>query len=294
MGLKTETKRLALLGVGLMGGSAAQAWRAAGRISQVVGFDTDDAALKTALASGVIDAAAASAAEAVAAVDMVLLAVPVGAMAEVLAQIAPRLSTSAVLTDVGSTKISVIEAARQALGAQQLARFVPAHPIAGAETSGVAAADAGLFSQRWVILTPQPDADAQAVASIEGCWSACGARPLRMSADEHDRIFAAVSHLPHLLAYALMACIGEQPEGARALQFAGAGFKDFTRIAASSPVMWRDIALANQMQLSAQLARYRAVLEDLQGQLDASNGGELQALFERASELRRKLFEVRE
>lgn len=287
-----KAMRLALLGVGMMGGSAAQAWRAAGHVSQVVGFDVDRAALQSALASGVIDEAVSSAAQAVAAADVVLLAVPVGAMAEVLADIAPTLPTQAVITDVGSTKASVIAAARAALSAQQFAHFVPAHPIAGAERSGVSAADATLFAQRWVILTPQPGADAQAVLRIEQAWRACGARIERMSADEHDQVFAAVSHLPHLLAYALMTCIGEQAQGQRALQFAGAGFRDFTRIAASSPLMWRDIALANQAALSAQLARYRDVLAQLQAQLDAGNGAQLQALFEQASQLRGQLAEV--
>ncbi|HRK57113.1 MAG TPA: prephenate dehydrogenase/arogenate dehydrogenase family protein [Burkholderiaceae bacterium] len=288
-GATAKPMRLALLGVGMMGGSAAQAWRAAGQVSQVVGFDVDGAALQTALAGGVIDEAAPSAAQAVAAADVVLLAVPVGAMAEVLAHIAPTLPAQVLITDLGSTKASVIAAAREHLSAQQLVHFVPAHPIAGAERSGVAAADAALFAQRWVILTPQPGVDAQAVLRIEQIWRACGARIERMSADEHDQMFAAVSHLPHLLAYALMACIGEQAQGQRALQFAGAGFRDFTRIAASSPPMWRDIALANQAALSAQLARYREILARMQAQLDAGNGVQLHALFEQASQLRGQL-----
>ncbi len=280
---------LALIGVGMIGGSAALAWRAAGVVTHVSGFDLDAQALQRARALQVIDAAAPSIAAAVAAADLVLVAVPVGAMAQVFAQLAPHLPRTAVLTDVGSTKASVMAAARRALSAEQWRRFVPAHPIAGRESPGVESSEATLFAQRWVITTPEADTQPEAVEKIERLWSACGAKLERMSAVEHDRIFAAVSHLPHLLAFALVARMAAEPDGLRKLSFAGGGFRDFTRIAASSPVMWRDIALANRAALSEELAGYRAALDQLQSVLDADDAQGLQALFEQASAVRRRM-----
>lgn len=279
---------LALIGVGMIGGSAALAWRGAG-VSHITGFDLDPQALQRGLALKVIDAAAPSVAAAVAGADVVLLAVPVGAMGEVLRLMAPHLPATALVTDVGSTKASVIAAARAALTAEQMTRFVPAHPIAGQERAGVEASRATLFAQRWVITTHEADTQPEALARIERLWSACGAKLERMSAAEHDRVFAAVSHLPHLLAFALVARIAGEPEGAHTLRFAGGGFRDFTRIAASSPVMWRDIALANRAALSDALSGYRAALAQLQTALDAGDASALQTLFEHAREVRQKM-----
>jgi prephenate dehydrogenase len=282
--------RLALIGVGLIGGSAAAAFRAAGLVSQVVGFDVDGAASARGTSLGVLDSAAGSIADAVADAEVVLLAVPVGAMRAVLHEVAAAALPHAIVTDVGSTKSSVIVAARAELTANSSSsfrRFVPAHPIAGGELPGVEHADADLFRGKRLITTPVADTHPDALARIEALWAAAGAEVVRMSADEHDRIFAAVSHLPHLLSFALVAQIAGEPDGARKLGFAGAGFRDFTRIAASSPAMWRDIALANRTALSAELGGYRRLLDDLQQAVDAGDGDRLVQVFELASRIRR-------
>lgn len=282
--------KLALIGVGLIGGSAALAFKRTGRIESVAGFDADPAACAEALARGVIDHAAGSVADAVRAADLVLLAVPVGAMAAVLAEVATAVPAHAVITDVGSTKRSVIEAARAALGEHSsfsFRRFVPGHPIAGGERPGVAHADADLFRGKLYVCTPVAATNPDALAQVEALWRAAGASVQRMDADEHDRVFAAISHLPHLLAFALVAQIASEPDGARKLAFAGAGFRDFTRIAASSPVMWRDIALANRVALSEELRGHRALLDRLQQALDAGDGAALEQVFALAAQARR-------
>lgn len=280
--------KVALIGVGLIGTSAVVAWRRAGRVTEAIGYDLDPQATELAVRRGALDRAAASAAEAARGADLVLVAVPVGATADVLGQIAARLGAGAIVTDVGSTKRDVIGAARSFLPRDAFARFVPAHPIAGRETPGAAAADADLFRGRLVILTPAADTDADALALVESLWRAGGASVERMDADEHDRVFSAVSHLPHLLAFALVAQIAGDADGDRKFGFAGAGFRDFTRIAASSPVMWRDICLANRAALGADLRRYREQLERLQAAVDAGNAAALEAVFAKASDARRR------
>lgn len=279
--------RLALIGCGLIGGSLASAWRAAGLATEVVVFDRSRAACETALELGVADEIAADAGAAAEGADWILLAVPVGAMAEVFAAIAPRLSPGAVVTDVGSTKASVIEAARIHLG-PAFSRFVPAHPIAGGELPGVEYSNPELFSGRLAITTPVEATDPIALEQVEEAWRATGARVLRMGGEAHDGVFAAVSHLPHLLAFALVAQIASEEDAQAKLGFAGAGFRDFTRIAASSPVMWRDICLANREALSHELRAYRAMLDQLQAALDAGDSARLQACFELASRTRRR------
>ena len=279
--------RLALLGCGLLGGSLAAAWRRAGVVRAVTAYDRDPHSARQALDRGIADAVAPGVAAAVDGADCIVLATPVGAMAEVFAQLAGCVPPAALITDVGSTKVQVIVQAQQALG-PAFARFVPAHPIAGGALPGIAHASADLFAERWVITTPQPQTDPGALESIEGCWAAAGATVERMAADEHDRIFAAISHLPHLLAFALVDLIAAQADGARKLQFAGAGFRDFSRIAASDPVMWRDVALANRAALGAELAAFRVQLERVQAAVDRGDGAALHALFDRASRVRRE------
>jgi prephenate dehydrogenase len=278
--------KLALVGCGLLGGSLAAAWRAQGLVESVRAFDRDERRLLDALALGYVDATAASLAEAVQGAEVIVLAVPVGAIAALFAELAHCAPPAALITDVGSTKASLLQAAHAALGAGA-ARYVPAHPIAGGALPGLGQASAGLFTGRWVITTPDAQTDPQALARIENCWRACGAQVERMDAAEHDRIFAAVSHLPHVLAYALVHQIAGQPDGERKLRYAGAGFRDFTRIAASDPAMWRDIALANRAALGRELAQYRAELEALQAAIDAGDGATLDRLFDRASQVRR-------
>lgn len=278
--------KLALIGVGLIGGSMAAALRASGAADEVVGFDADAAALQAGARHGILTRTAASAADAVRGAQLVVIATPVGAMRAVLAAIAPALSESAIVTDVGSTKGSVLADARAAL-AGAFARFVPAHPIAGGERPGVQHADGALFRGRWVITTPVADTDAAAVAQVEALWRAAGARLRRMSPDEHDRIFAAVSHLPHVLAFALVDMIARSPRADDCLALAGAGFHDFTRIAASSPAMWRDICIANQAAISAELRSFRTQLDHLQQAIDAGDGDALRVCFEAAAAARR-------
>lgn len=279
--------KLALIGCGLLGGSLAAAWRRAGRITEVVGHDRDAGHAERALAQGVVDRVASTAAEAVRGAGVVVLATPVGAMAGLFAELAAHAAPEAILSDVGSTKAGLIVQARAALGGR-FARFVPAHPIAGGALPGIEYASADLFAERWVVLTPQADTDAAALQWVTQSWQACGASVECMDADEHDRIFAAVSHLPHVLAFALVDLIAGQPDGARKLQFAGAGFRDFTRIAASDPVMWRDIAGANAPALGAELRAFRAHLDAVQAAVDTGDGEGLRRLFERASRVRRE------
>jgi prephenate dehydrogenase len=279
---------LALVGCGLLGGSMAGAWRRAGCAATVTAFDRDARQAERAVALGLADRAAATLAEAVAAADLIVLATPVGAMPGLLVELARDARADALITDVGSTKASVLAAAHQALG-EGAARFVPAHPIAGGALPGIEQASAALFEGRWLITTPDADTAPAALARVEAAWSACGARVARMSAPEHDRIFAAVSHLPHLLAFALVHQIAGQPDGARKLQFAGAGFQDFTRIAASDPAMWRDIALANRVALGQELAQFRAQIDTLQAAVAAADAPALDRYFDSASQVRRGL-----
>ena len=279
--------RLALIGTGLIGGSLAAAWRDAGLVDHVVACDRSFDACERAQAMGVADACATSPAAAVADADWVLVAVPVGAMAEVFVQIAPALRANAIVTDVGSTKASVMAAARQHLG-PAFPRYVPAHPIAGGELPGVEHSSPTLFAGKLAITTPGIETDPAALDTMEAAWRAIGSRVLRMSAADHDQVFAAVSHLPHLLAFALVARIASEPDAEAKLGFAGAGFRDFTRIAASSPVMWRDICLANRTALSTELAAYRGLLDELQLALDAGDAERLEASFERASRTGRR------
>ncbi len=280
--------RVALIGVGMIGGSLVAAWRRSGALTSVIGCDVDPRALAQALECGLIDASAASPALAVADAELVLVATPVGAMREVFAQIAPALPNDAIVTDVGSTKSDVIAHARAALGTA-FARFVAAHPIAGKELPGVEHADPQLFAGKRVIVTPVGETRAGAMARVEALFAGTGAVVERMDAAEHDRIFAAVSHLPHLLSFALVAAIAAEPDGERKLGYGGAGFRDFTRIAASSPVMWRDICLANRTALGEQLRLYRSLLDSLQRAVDAGDAATLQQTFERAARLRRQL-----
>ncbi len=278
--------KLALLGCGLLGGSLAAAWRRCGCVSQVSGFDLDPTRAERAVALGVADRAVTSVADAVAEADCIVLATPVGAMASLLGELARHAPAQAIITDVGSTKVALIAGARRALG-DTFARFVPTHPIAGGALPGIEHASAALFEGHWVITTPEAGTNAAVLQRVEANWIACGASVERMQAQEHDRIFAAISHLPHLLAFALVHQIASQPDGARKLRFAGAGFRDFTRIAASDPTMWRDIMLDNRVALGQQLAEYRSQLEALQVAVAAGDAGALQRLFERASAVRR-------
>ena len=280
-----RVKRLAVVGVGLIGGSFAAALRRAGSVSEVAGFDRDRQALERATALGVIDNAAGSVSEAVKGADVVLVAVPVRAIGPVLHDVALALAPGAVVTDVGSTKGEVVRIARAELR-ERVARFVPGHPIAGRETSGVDAASAELFRGARVVLTPLPETDADAVEVVKACWEAAGAHPTTMAPEAHDHIFAAVSHLPHLLSFALVSEIAARPEAQELLGFAAGGFRDFTRIAAGSPEMWRDIALQNREALLAEIDRYGAQLAVFRELVARGDGPGLERLMTEARSAR--------
>jgi len=278
--------KLVVVGVGLIGASFALALKRAGAVRQAVGVGRSRANLDRALAAGAIDTTAADPASAVDGADFVLVATPVAAMQEVFARLATRLPPGAVITDAGSTKRSVIAAARAGLGAR-IAQYVPAHPIAGSEESGAAAATAGLFHRREVILTPLEGTPPELVERVRGAWIACGARVTEMDAAEHDAVLAAVSHLPHLLSYALVHDLAGRADAAGLLAHAGTGFRDVSRLAGSDPEMWRDICVANRDALLAELRRYQDELARLGAALEQSDGGALERAFAAARAARR-------
>jgi prephenate dehydrogenase len=284
---------LAIVGVGLIGGSVALALRRVAGVERVVGVGRSRANLDRAVALGVIDAIETDVAAAVAQADAVLVATPVGQCPAVFAALAEALPAGAVVTDGGSTKQDVVAAARAHLG-PALPRFVPAHPIAGAEHSGVAAARADLYDARNVVLTPLSETDADAIERVEALWSACRARVSRMGPAEHDATFAAVSHLPHVLAYALVDAIVARPDAQQLFRFAAGGFRDFTRIASSAPEMWRDICLANREALLAEIDRYADTLASLRAQVAAGDGAALEARFAAARAARNAWLETLE
>jgi prephenate dehydrogenase len=275
-------KKIVIFGVGLIGGSVALALKKNGSTAQLVGVGRSSKNLQTALDLGVIDFATSDIAMALNNADMALIAAPVAQTTRILQSIKPHLNTKTIITDAGSTKCDVSACAKEILG-KQYNQFIGGHPIAGAEKSGVAAATADLFLGKNVVLTPAPETDRDAVACVAGFWEACGANVSEMSAETHDRIFAAVSHLPHLLAFALVDDIASRPNAQQLFSFAASGFRDFTRIAGSHPEMWRDISLANKTALLDELSAYQNELAQLKQLLTNNDGDGLQALFERAS-----------
>jgi prephenate dehydrogenase len=280
-------ERVAVVGVGLIGGSFALAMKQAKACTHIVGFGRDPRNMKLALARGVVDTVAENMAEAVRDADLVLVATPVAQYPAVLAALAPALAAATLVTDAGSTKRDVVAAARLAM-AGKLAQFVPAHPIAGAERSGVAAAQVDLFRGRKAVLTPLAESSPQAVERVAAAWRACGARVHRMSPEEHDEVFAAVSHLPHLLAFALVHELAGRKNAAQLFAYAAGGFRDFTRIASSHPEMWRDICVANRDALLAELRGYMQELEAVRTMLAAADAAGLEALFAGARDARNR------
>jgi len=278
-------KKIAIFGVGLIGGSFALALKKAGAAEQVVGAGRQLATLQRARELGIIDAIAASPADAVAGADLILIAAPVAQTGAILASIEPHLQPGAVVTDAGSTKSDVVLAARAALGAK-IAQFVPGHPIAGREQNGPEAALAELYVGKKVVLAPLPENAEQDVAKVAAAWQHCGALIHRLSPQQHDAIFAAVSHLPHVLAYALVDDIANKPHAASLFQYAASGFRDFTRIAGSSPEMWRDISLANRDALLGELDAYLLQLTRMRGLLAAGDGPALEAVYSNAQQAR--------
>jgi prephenate dehydrogenase len=268
--------RLAVIGVGLIGGSFALGLKKVKAVSHVVGVGRNKANLEVARERGIIDSVAVDAAAAAREADVVLVAAPVGQYEAIFSALE---KSKALVTDAGSTKRDVIAAARKGLG-KSIARFIPGHPIAGAEKSGAAAASAELFRNRRVVLTPLAENDQTQVAKIESLWAACGANVSRMNAEEHDSVLAAVSHLPHLLAFALVHEVAERKNSKELFSFAAGGFRDFTRIASSHPEMWRDICVANRDRLLDEVARFSKKLDHVKTLLD--NPAELEKLFAEA------------
>lgn len=283
----TALNKLVIIGVGLIGGSFALALRKAGLVKHITGIGRSPANMQRAAELGVIDEIASDTATALHNADLVFLAMPVGQTAATMERIAPHLNANTLITDAGSTKQDVVTAARHYLPLKNRHHFVPGHPIAGAEHSGVQAAQADLYTHKHVILTPLPETSAAAVERVQQLWQACGANVSLMPADEHDRVLAATSHLPHLLAFTLMNHLQHStnsPENL--LRFAGSGFRDFTRIASSSPEMWRDICLANREALLEQIKAYQNELNSLRAMLENHDSEALGQAFSQARGMR--------
>ncbi|MBT0961939.1 prephenate dehydrogenase [Denitromonas iodatirespirans] len=283
----TPVRRLVVCGAGLIGGSFALALKAAGLVERVVGIGRTRASLERARELGVVDEIALDWPTALAGADVVLLAMPVGQSNDVMAAMAPHLAAETLVTDAGSTKRDVIEAIYAHLDGH-LGQVVPAHPIAGAEKSGADAAFATLYRGRNVVVTPLPENDPAAVQRIRALWEACGATVREMSPQDHDRVFAAVSHLPHLLAFGLVHDLAGRANAEQLFSFAASGFRDFTRIAGSHPEMWRDICLANRHALLAELDQYLGELAYLRALLMSGDGDRLETLFGEAREARNR------
>ena len=274
-------EQLAIIGCGLMGGSFALALRRAGLVKRVVGYSKSPTTTERARQLGVIDVEAPSALLAVSGADIVLIAVPVAATEATFKAIKHLVTPQMLIMDVGSTKRDVIDAARRALR-EQIGSFVPAHPIAGREVSGVEHADADLYSGKQVILTPIERTLTVQLQKAVDVWTALGCRVVQMSPESHDAAFAAVSHLPHLISFALMNAISGQPQGKDYLSLAGPGFRDFTRIAASDAKVWRDIMVSNREELLAQSKIFQRNLQALELMISSGNGEALEGLIEQA------------
>jgi prephenate dehydrogenase len=287
MAAKLKIRKLVVVGVGLIGGSFALALKRARAVGHVVGMGRTRRNLASALKLGAIDEISSNPAAAVRDADLVLLATPVGQMPAVMSAIAPHLGPGAVITDGGSTKRDVIACARRFLGGHY-SRFVPGHPVAGTERSGATAAFPELFRERNVILTPQPGTAASATRLVRRAWEACGARVLRLDAGAHDAILAGVSHLPHVIAYALVNLLARQRNPAQYFGLSAGGLRDTVRIAGSSPEMWADICVANRDALLAVLEDYENELEQMRAAIDSADVGELRRMFAQARAAREK------
>ncbi|MBM5570689.1 MULTISPECIES: prephenate dehydrogenase [Deefgea] len=280
-----SVERLVLLGTGLISGSFALALKRARLVKQVVGVGRSIENLTRALELGVVDAYLTDAAAAVRGADLVLLGTPVGQMGRLMQQIAPHLSPNCVVTDGGSTKQDVCALFREHLP-QQLASCVPGHPIAGSDLSGASAAQFGLYEGRRVVLTPLSENNVEAIERVRQLWQACGATVYEMSAEQHDGIFSAVSHAPHLLSFAYMNSVLDRYNAKQCLDFAASGFRDFTRIAGSHPDMWRDIALANRSAVLSDLKANIAQLNHLVQLIEQDQALALTEYIQRASQAR--------
>lgn len=284
--------RVALIGLGLIAGSMSLAMREAGLARSIVGHARTEETRRTAREIGLVDAVFDTAAEAVAGADLIVLAVPVGAMGAVAAEIGPHLAPGATVTDVGSVKRAVVDAVAPHLPAG--VHFVPAHPIAGTEQSGPRAGFAALFRNRWCIVVPQPDGDPAATARLRALWEGMGSRVEEMEADHHDLVLAVTSHAPHLIAYTMVGVADdlERVTDSEVIKFSAAGFRDFTRIAASDPTMWRDVFLTNRDATLEILGRFTEELFALQRAIRMGDGAHLHAYFTRTRAIRRGIIDA--
>ncbi|HSR02390.1 MAG TPA: prephenate dehydrogenase/arogenate dehydrogenase family protein [Methylophilaceae bacterium] len=278
-------KKLVIFGVGLIGGSLALALKKHAYAPHCIGVGRNRQNLKQGLELNIIDEIGTDIASALENAEMVFIAAPVAQTKNILSSIQPHLNPNTIITDAGSTKTDVLAMAKEVLG-QQANQFVGGHPIAGAENSGASAAMADLFVDKHVVLTPTAETNSDALTKVRHLWESCGAKVIEMPAEKHDSIFATVSHLPHLLAFALVEDIASRDNADELFQFAASGFRDFTRIAGSSPEMWRDISFANRAALLKEITSYEKALAKLKQKLAEEDSAALQALFERASKAR--------
>ncbi|MEC9411758.1 MAG: prephenate dehydrogenase/arogenate dehydrogenase family protein [Pseudomonadota bacterium] len=277
--------RLAVIGVGLIGGSLALSLKSKGAVNEVIGYSRSENARQEALALGVIDKAADSIAEAVAEADVIFVAVPMGAMAAVFADMSEHIRPEAIITDGGSAKAQVVLAAREALG-NNFKQFVPGHPIAGTEKSGPSAAFATLYEDHRVVLTPVSDTDTAATAKIKAMWQLTGAEVFKMDVEHHDTVLAATSHLPHVLAFNLVGMLAQRDDCDEVLRYAAGGFRDFSRIASSDAVMWRDICLGNKQAILDLLDEYHQGINKIEQAIKEEDGEYLIEVFARAKKAR--------
>ncbi len=277
-------QRLAIVGFGLIGASLAVSLKRKGFAGEIVAVTRSEASAAQALSLGLADEAFASLAPGVTGADVILLSVPMQAMRSVMQAIAPALAPNAIVTDAGSVKACVIEDAEAVFGSTR--RVVPGHPIAGREKSGMSAADAALFEQRRVLLTPTSETEADAIATVSALWTLAGAEVECLDAAHHDRVLAATSHLPHVLAFSIVDTLATQQEAEEIFRYAAGGFRDFTRIAASDPVMWRDICLTNKDALLDSIDTFDEHLGRLRSAIEAGDGEAIEAVLTRAKEAR--------
>lgn len=283
-------KRLAIIGVGLIGGSLSLALKKSGAVEHVVGYSKIQSVREEALALGIVDSIADSLAEAVIAADIVFLAVPMAAMTPVLNELAEYVDENTIITDGGSAKAVVVEAARAALGAN-FRQFVPGHPISGREKSGPSAAISSLYEDHQVVLTPVVETNPLALTRIREMWQAAGAKVVDMDVANHDVVLAATSHLPHVLAFNLVGMLAQRDDCDDVLRFAAGGFRDFSRIASSDAVMWRDICLTNSTAILDLLAQYRHGLDKIETAIKDNDGEYLTCIFEQAKRARDTRFD---
>ena len=277
--------RLAVIGVGLIGGSLSLALKQAGAVAEVIGYSRTESVRQEALDLGVIDIAASNIAEAVKDADMIFLAVPMAAMGTVLTELAGYIKADAIITDGGSAKGQLVDIAREVLG-EQFSQFVPGHPIAGTEKSGPSAAFSTLYQDHRVVLTPVAETNRKALETVREMWQQTGAEVFDMEVKHHDVVLAATSHLPHVLAFNLVGMLAERDDCDEVLRYAAGGFKDFSRIASSDAVMWRDICLSNSDAILGLIQQYQQGLAQLEDAIKNQDGETLKSVFERAKNAR--------